>query len=65
MCRDFLVKSGPVAATAILVAATLTGCTPEVGSVRWCEMMQETPRGDWSANDALDYGRHCLLDGRE
>ena len=42
----------------------LAACEPEVGSEQWCSMMQDTPRGDWSANEALDYGRHCLFDGR-
>jgi hypothetical protein len=46
-----------------LAAAWLGGCAPEVGSERWCEAMRDTPRGDWSANDALDYARYCVLDG--
>lgn len=49
----------------LLIATWLGGCEPEVGSERWCETMRDTPRGDWSANDALDYGRHCVLDSRE
>jgi len=37
------------------------GCAPEVGSEAWCEKMNETPKGDWTANQAADYARHCLL----
>jgi hypothetical protein len=36
-------------------------CAPEVGSARWCEAMKEKPRGDWTANEALEYARNCVL----
>lgn len=44
-----------------LGALGLSGCTAEVGSERWCGQMDETPKGDWTANDAADYARHCLI----
>jgi hypothetical protein len=50
---------------ALCTISMLSACAPEVGSARWCEAMRETPAGDWSANEALDYGRYCVLDGRE
>jgi len=37
------------------------GCAPEVGSEHWCNAMRDKPRGDWSANEALDFTRHCLF----
>ena len=43
----------------------LMGCAPEVGSERWCELMRDTPRGDWSTNNALDFARYCVLNGDE
>jgi hypothetical protein len=48
---------------AVLVAAALwlTACEPEVGSERWCENMREKPRGDWTANEALEFARSCVL----
>ena len=46
--------------TAALIG--LAGCAPEVGSERWCEAMAEKPKGDWTANEALDYAEHCLID---
>ena len=48
----------------ILIAACagLTGCAPEVGSERWCGAMEEKPKGDWTANEALAYAEHCLID---
>ena len=37
------------------------GCGPEVGSEAWCEDMKEKPKGDWTANEAADFAKHCLL----
>ena len=39
----------------------LTACSPEVGSEAWCKKMDETPKGDWSANMAADYAKHCVF----
>ena len=41
--------------------AWLAACAPEVGSPRWCEAMREKPRGDWTANEALEFARSCVL----
>jgi len=38
-----------------------TGCTPEVGSPEWCEMMKEKPKGDWTATEVKDYAKHCIF----
>ena len=49
---------------AIVVVATaswLAACAPEVRSPEWCEAMKEKPRGDWTANEALDFARNCVL----
>ena len=49
-------------ALAILLAtAALAGCSPKVGSEAWCEMMKEKPKGDWSANEAKDFAKHCIF----
>jgi hypothetical protein len=46
----------------VLYAATwLSACAPEIGSPRWCEAMREKPRGDWTANEALEFARSCVL----
>ena len=39
----------------------LSACAPEVGSKGWCEDMEEKPKGDWSANEATDYAKHCVF----
>ncbi len=48
--------------TLLAALAGLSGCAPEVGSERWCKAMDEKPKGDWTANEALDYAEHCLID---
>ena len=47
--------------TGVALALSLQGCAPEVGSERWCANLKEKPKGDWSANEATDYARHCLF----
>ncbi len=44
-------------ATLLLLAA----CAPEVGSDKWCANMKQKPKGDWTANEAADYAKHCLF----
>lgn len=39
----------------------LAGCAAEIGSDEWCEDMKEKPKGDWTANEAKDFAKHCLL----
>ena len=39
----------------------ITACAPEVGSKDWCEQLKEKPKGDWTANEAKDYAKHCLF----
>ncbi len=45
----------------VVAASWLAACAPEVGSPKWCEAMKEKPRGDWTANEALDFARNCVL----
>ena len=37
------------------------GCSPEVGSDEWCDDMKDKPKKEWSAKEAADYARHCIL----
>jgi hypothetical protein len=46
---------------AVGVVAWLGACAPEVGSPKWCENMRAKPRGDWTANEALEFARSCVL----
>ena len=45
----------------VAMATWLAACAPEVGSERWCETMRDKPRGDWTANEALEFARSCVL----
>ena len=38
--------------TTLAVLGLLTACAPEVGSEEWCADMKQTPKGEWSANEA-------------
>jgi len=40
----------------------LLACSPEIGSKPWCENMKDKPKGDWTATEAKDFAKHCLLD---
>ena len=43
------------------VTIFLEGCSPEVGSEKWCGNLKAKPKGDWSFNEAADYAKHCIL----
>lgn len=45
----------------LLFTTTLIACTPEIGSNKWCANMKDKPKGDWTANEAVDYTKHCPL----
>ena len=44
-----------------LIADSAWCSSPEVGSERWCEAMKDKPKGEWTANEAASYTKHCLL----
>lgn len=44
-----------------LSLSALSACAPEVGSEKWCAQMKEKPKGDWTANEAADFTKHCLF----
>jgi hypothetical protein len=45
----------------IALVALLCACSPEPGSEAWCEKVAEKPKGDWTANEAAEYAKSCLL----
>jgi len=44
-----------------LFGLTVAACSPKVGSPEWCEQMKEKPKGDWSANEAADFTKNCIM----
>jgi hypothetical protein len=47
--------------TVVFASFVLVACAPKVGSERWCKAMDDKPKGEWSANDAAAYTKHCVL----
>ncbi|WPD20724.1 MAG: DUF3012 domain-containing protein [Candidatus Electrothrix aestuarii] len=43
------------------VAIMLSGCPAQVGSERWCQNMRDKPKSDWSAGEAVDFAKHCII----
>lgn len=48
-------------ALSLTLLLALSACAPEVGSERWCSNMKAKAKADWTANEAVDYARHCIL----
>ena len=42
------------------ICLLLSSCA-KTGSDAWCENMEEKPKGDWTANEASDYTKYCLM----
>ena len=60
------VRVATMALRAVVIASlvvAVAACAAEIGSKRWCAAMRDKARGDWTANEALDYARHCVLAG--
>ena len=54
-------KKTVTAIFALLALISLSACSPEPGTKAWCENMKETPKADWSANEAGTFTKHCVL----
>lgn len=46
---------------AVAFAALAAACSPEVGSKEWCADVKAKPKGEWTANEAADFAKHCIL----
>jgi len=57
MLKSRLLSLSAIALTTLILSA----CSPEIGSDKWCQNMEAKPKGDWSANEATDYAKHCLF----
>jgi len=54
-------KSIITACAALLVVLSVTACSPEPGTQAWCNKIKEKPQGEWTANDAGAFAKHCLM----
>ncbi len=46
----------------LMVIVFVAGCSPEVGSERWCRNMKDKPKADWTLGETRDYARYCMLE---
>lgn len=44
----------------VLGLAVLSGCA-KVGGERWCDQLEDKPKGNWTMNEAGDYAKHCII----
>jgi len=59
-----IIRGCPEAIFALLMVASLgclISCSPEVGSDEWCAEMKEKPKKDWTAQEAADYTKYCIM----
>ncbi len=56
-----IVRTVAAAACLALFSLSLAACSPEVGSKEWCGDLEKKSKGDWSANEAKNYAKHCVL----
>jgi hypothetical protein len=45
----------------LALLSQLIACSAEVGSAEWCDNLKQKPKGDWTANEARDFAKHCLF----
>jgi hypothetical protein len=50
-----------IALSLALLAGVLFACQPAVGSDAWCKAMRDKPKGDWTANEAGDFAKSCII----
>ncbi|WP_252895641.1 DUF3012 domain-containing protein [Photobacterium phosphoreum] len=39
----------------------MSACSPTVGSEKWCQQLKEKAKGEWSANEAVEFTRNCII----
>lgn len=42
----------------------LAACAPEPGTEKWCAMMDEKSKSEWTLDDGKVYASRCVLDSR-
>jgi len=51
-----------IALFVLLLSLSQSGCAPEVGSKKWCERIEDKPKGDWTANEAKAFAKYCVFE---
>lgn len=55
------VRPAVIALAIVLSVGVVTACSPEVGSKEWCEQMKKKDKGSWTANEAKEFAKNCVL----
>lgn len=45
----------------LFIGVLLSGCSPTIGSEEWCADLKEKAKADWTATEAKDFAKHCIL----
>lgn len=61
LCGGDIMQKLSVLLFTVLFRLGLSACAPEVGSGKWRAQVKEKPKGDWSANEAADFAKHCIF----
>lgn len=48
-------------AAAIAILSLTAACSPKEGSKEWCDALKKKDKGDWTANEAAEFAKSCLL----
>ncbi len=48
-------------ALTLVTSIGLTACAPEIGSKEWCEDLTQKPKSDWTAYEAKEFAKSCVL----
>jgi hypothetical protein len=46
---------------ALVFSLGIVACSLQVGSDAWCEKMKDKDKDKWSAEDAGNFAKHCIL----
>jgi Protein of unknown function (DUF3012) len=47
--------------SSLTLVSLLAACSPEVGTKAWCGSMGDKAKGDWTAVEAKDFAKYCVL----
>ena len=56
-----LIKKLATLAMTVILLVVISACAPGTGSDEWCAALKEKPKGEWTANEAGDYTKYCVL----
>jgi hypothetical protein len=48
-------------ALVLTVLPAMLACSPEIGSKDWCDSLKKKEKVQWTAQEAADFTKHCIL----